>query len=181
MAGLRTSIVVGIVILGVAALVFAWWQWPGGTSISAETGEIQTAAAPPQLTCIFYKFTIQRPTLEFAFDIEGTLDDPRFAQRYVATSNGSERQVDVKNEPYPVWQFDPATEPKRLKAEISVLDTSLAGQHTEPVTIELYSYNPRTISPEWFEAGIKSVHYQNLPGKCRQAIPLDAPVDARAE
>jgi hypothetical protein len=169
------------VILGFFALLLAWWQWPGNPSLPPDAGKIQAVNAAPQLTCIFYKFTIQRPTLEFGFNVEGKLDEPRFEQHYVATSNGEERIVDVKDTPYPVWQFDPSSEPKRLQSEIRVLDTSLAGHHTEPVTIELYSYNPKTISPEWFEAGIKSVHYQNLPGQCRQAIPLNAPVDARAD
>ncbi|XSG83129.1 MAG: hypothetical protein ACPW61_04945 [Methyloligella sp. ZOD6] len=168
MPDLKNGIVAGILILGIAALLFVWW-WPGDDSLSSaipETGDLATAD-PPQLNCIFYKFTAQRPHLEFVFNVEDETGKPRFEQLYVSLFNGRERMVDVKKPPYPVWQFDPAAEPKRIYTEIDVNDDSLAGKHTEPIAIELYKYNPAASGPGWKEASLKSVHYQNLPGQCR--------------
>ncbi|MFD0985603.1 hypothetical protein [Methyloligella solikamskensis] len=172
MAGLRNSIIAGIVILGAAALLFVWWGRGDDSLFSSipEASENLAAAGPPQLNCVFYKFVASRPHLEFVFNVEDEVGRPRFEQLYVSLFNGRERTVDVKEPPYPVWQFDPSTEPKRLYADIEVNDTSLSGKHSEPIVIELYKYNPGASGPGWKEASLKSVHYQNLPGQCRQSV-----------
>ncbi|ODA67844.1 hypothetical protein A7A08_01011 [Methyloligella halotolerans] len=179
MANLRGGIVAGIAILGVAALLFAWWWSDGGESLSSALpdGGGKVAAGPPQLNCVFYKFVASRPHLEFVFNVEGDAAAPRFEQLYTSLFNGTERTVDVKEPPYPVWKFDAETEPKRIYTEIDVPDHSLQGKHSEPVAIQLYQYDPASTGPGWMEASLKSVHFQNLPGQCRQSIGDGPPAE----
>ncbi|MEG6508250.1 hypothetical protein V6C03_04630 [Methyloligella sp. 2.7D] len=177
MANRRNGLIAAILAIGAAGLLATWW-WSSGDSSSspdrtdANESLAQANAGPPQLDCIFYRFTIERPQLEFLFNLEGELSDPRFAQLFIARSNGSQRVVEMKEAPYPEWQFDSAPEPKLLHSKIKVFDTSAQGHHFEPITIALYKYEPTARGSDWMEASLKSIHYQNLPGQCRQLAAI---------
>lgn len=191
MANRRMTIVALAVSLGVLAvaapLASMWWRSEDGPSPAPRSsdggkapGQGQAGRRPAdqvQLDCIFYRFTIERPTFEFLFTVEGEPGKPRFKQLLVATINGSQRSVDMKEAPYPEWRLDPAPEPKELTTTIDVYDNSAKGQHSESVTIQLYKYDPAARSGGWIEAGMKSIHYQNLPGQCRQAAVETPPAE----
>lgn len=119
----------------------------------------------PQLYCIFYRYTKQQPRLELLFNVDRE-DQLRFRQLYLIELDGSHRTVDAKEPPFPEWSFDDSADPARLSSEITVFDNSAAGSHKQPITIEIYDYQAETASRQEYEAGLKSVHYQPLPGQC---------------
>lgn len=119
----------------------------------------------PQLYCVFFRYTKQQPRLEFLFNVDRE-DRLRFRQLYLIELDGPRRTVDAKEPPFPEWSFDATGNPARLNSEITVFDNSAAGSHTQPIAIELYDYQPETAARLDFEAGLKSAHYQPLPGQC---------------
>ncbi|MCC7251120.1 hypothetical protein [Hyphomicrobium sp.] len=122
------------------------------------------AETKPQLYCIFFGYGRQ-PRLEFLFNVDRD-DRLRFRQLYLIEINGSQRSVDAKQPPFPEWTFDTTDNPSRLRSEIKVFDNTAAGFHMETITIEIYGYQPETAARQEFEAGLKNIHYQNLPGQC---------------
>lgn len=130
---------------------------------------VEAAKAAPSLYCQFYVFVEQRPRLAFLFDVGQRDGRPVFSQRYIAEDNGERTDYDGKTEPRPEWSYDAAVDPRTISSKIMVPDTSQAGQHQQDILIQLYGYEPMRDSKSFFEASLKNVHYQNLPGKCRQS------------
>jgi hypothetical protein len=160
-AGLAAAL--GVVLLTRPALAPA----PPAASASLASAA-EPAAAPLGLYCQFYVFTEQRPRLALYFEVAERDGRPEFRQRYIAEDNGARTDYDGESAPPPDWRLDPTAEPRTLSSRIAVPDTSQAGQHEEDIVIELYGYVPDRRSTEFFEASLKNVHFQNLPGKCRQ-------------
>lgn len=162
-----------------AILAGTYWAWgalyPGAEDVrvAAESGGgVNGEDAPkgePQLYCFFYQFTIHQPRLEFLFNVDEEQGRLHFRQLYFVELNGSEKTMDVKEPPYPEWNFNSSDNPIRLESEIRVVDNTQAGFHTEPITIEIYNYQPDVMNRrKKLEAGLKSVEYQHLPGECYQ-------------
>lgn len=182
----RNWIIFGAVLACVLAILAgAYWAWgalypgAGNVRVAAENGDVNAGDAPkgePQLYCLFYKFTIQQPNLEFLFNVDEEQGQLHFRQLYFVELNGSERSMDIKEPPYPEWNFNSADNPIRLESEIRVVDNTQAGFHTEPITIEIYNYQPDiTNRRKKLEAGLKSVKHQHLPGECYQYARAQQP------
>jgi hypothetical protein len=149
---------------GAAAIVAgSHWMMRG-----ADSGEAARAPAARslQLYCQFYVFTEQRPRVGFLFAVEGDGARPAFRQLYVAEDNGE--RTDFDGDDRPEWRLERDARPPRIVSRITVPDASQAARHEEDIAIEMYGYEPGRDSTQWFEASLKNVHYQNLPGKCRQ-------------
>lgn len=167
--GSRRTLPIGVAVAGVLALLVAgYWAIYANRPQPKE----RLAEAPkesPQLHCVLIWLTGE-PRLSFLFDISRVGSELRFDQLHLVEIRGSDRTT--KEPPFPAWRFDTGAEPARLESEISVFDNSAAGSHIEKITIELYGYRPEKSDREWIEAGIKSIHYQNLSGQCQQSRPV---------
>lgn len=123
-----------------------------------------------QLYCQFYVFVESRPRLALLFDVERRDGAPVFRQVYLAEDNGERTDYDGKEAPRPEWRYDAAGDPKVIASTIKVPDSSQSGFHDQDIAIELHGYSERRDAKAFFEASLKSFHFQNLPGKCRQAV-----------
>ena len=145
----------------------AWLLRPAEEAPPPEPRQAQDSGGT-RLYCQFYVFTEQRPRVAFYFEVDREGAAPAYRQIYVAEDNGERADFDGVSEPRPEWAFS-ASEPARISSRITVPDASQAAQHQEDIAIELHRYEPKAEGPVWFEASLKNVHYQNLPGKCRQS------------
>ncbi|WP_020184477.1 hypothetical protein [Methylopila sp. 73B] len=128
------------------------------------------AAAPaaPTLYCQFYVFVESQPFVAFLFELDRG-EPAAFAQIYVAKANGERSDYDGQGAPRPRWTLDRTAEPARLASKVTVPAANQTGTAVEDIAIELYGFDPAAPGQRWFEASLKSVYYQNLPGKCRLA------------
>lgn len=134
----------------------------GGASAEAEP-----AATTVSLYCQFYVFVESRPFVAFLFD-KADDERPVYDQVYVAKADGDRTDYNAATGGQPEWRFDAKAEPPRLSARIAVPNTSQAGIGEEDIAIEVYGFDGTRTGNVWYEASLKSVYYQNLPGKCRQ-------------
>ncbi len=160
--GLLALFAVILVVAGGALLL-----WPAEEASPPEPRQAQDSGGT-RLYCQFYVFVEQRPRVAFYFEVDREGPAPRFRQIYVAEDNGERADFDGVSEPRPEWTFS-ASDPARISSRIVVPDASQAAQHEEDIAIELHRYEPSADGPVWFEASLKNVHFQNLPGKCRQS------------
>ena len=109
----------------------------------------------PTLYCEFYNFVGRSPKVGFAFAISDQNERPVFAQVSQFEMDGSRADFG-EGVPRPIWAFDDAQVPATL--------TSPDGA----IVINLYAYDRTKSGGAWFEAGLRSVQYLNLDGKCRQ-------------
>ncbi|GLK55891.1 hypothetical protein JOD31_000809 [Methylopila capsulata] len=130
----------------------------------------RTAAAPsaPTLYCQFYVFVESQPFVAFLFELDRG-EPPVFAQIYVAKANGERSDYDGESARRPRWTLDRGSEPARIASKVTVPAANQTGTAVEDIAIELYGFDPAAPGQRWFEASLKSVYYQNLPGKCRLA------------
>lgn len=159
------AIVVAAALGAVAYVAFR----PEAQPVEAPNPTREAKADSLKLYCQFYVFTEQRPRLALYFDVGSRDGKPVFSQLYLAEDNGQRTDYDGASEPRPEWAYDPLPEPKTIASKVMIPDTSQAGQHEEDIVIELYGYEPGRDAKAFFEASLKNVHYQNLPGKCRQS------------
>ena len=165
----RRTLTIGVAVAGILALLVAgYWALYARPPQSKER-LAEAPKEPPQLHCVLIRYTGE-PRLSFLFDISQVGNELHFDQLYLVEISGSDKTT--KQPPFPEWRLDASAEPARLESEISVFDNSAAGSHTEKITIELYDYHPEKSNREWIEAGLKSIHYQNLSGQCQQSRPV---------
>ncbi|MET0312830.1 MAG: hypothetical protein ABW275_00395 [Hansschlegelia sp.] len=153
--------------LVVAVSVAAWLAWMRGPVADPPGQGSPPAAGPLRLYCQFYVFTEQRPRVGFLFAVEHDGPQPSFRQLSMAEDNG--QRADYEGVARPEWRLDTAAQPPRIQSTITVADASQTAQHQEDIAIELYRYDAARDSLVWFEASLKNVSFQNLPGKCRQS------------
>lgn len=160
-------------ILGLCALV-------GGLAAYLSDRPEPTAAAPQQpadqkkvaLYCQFYVFVESRPFV--AFMLEQSPDDPsRYRQTYVAKADGDRTDYNALADRWPDWRLVGQSDPPRIEARVMVPDAGQAGIAEQDIAIELREFDAARADGVWREASLKSVYYQNLPGKCRQAPMRD--------
>lgn len=145
---------------------------------------VPPAAFAPQsskvfmLHCQFYVFVENRPFVAFAMEREPG-EPARYRQDYVAKADGDRTDYNALLDRRPEWRLDTRHDPQRLEATVVVPNSSQAGVGDEEIAIELREFDDARADGVWREASLKSVYYQNLPGKCRQATAPAA--DQRAD
>jgi hypothetical protein len=130
------------------------------------------------LYCQFYVFVESRPYVAFLLN-QAQDDAGRYLQAYVAKADGDRTDYNALVERTPEWRLDRSGEPPRIEAKVTVPDQSQAGVGEQDIAIELRDFDAAQADGVWREASLKSVYYQNLPGKCRQAAMRSA--DQRPE
>lgn len=170
MASGRT-LTLGVACAGALAALLAagYWALHAGPPPPSTERLGEAPKGPPQLYCMLIRLTGE-PRLELLFNISRVGGQPHYEQVHLAEFIGQDKTL--KQPPFPEWRFDASAEPARLESEISVFDNSAAGSHIEKITVELYAYRPERGNREWIESGLKSIHYQNLSGKCQQTGPV---------
>lgn len=174
-AGLRALTLV--LVAGVAATAAALPALLRDDPPAAPPPRVESAPKRLALYCQFYVFVESRPFV--AFMMEKSSEDPAlYKQVYVAKADGDRTDYNELVGRRPEWRLDLQANPPRLSSRVSVPDTSQAGLGEQDIAIELRDFDARTASESWREASLKSVYYQNLPGKCRQTAsqePVSAP------
>lgn len=165
---------VSIIFLLLVFYVRPWADRDDAAPEAAPTAVSRPAAAPPplgpkttSLYCQFYVFVESRPFVAFLFE-RAPDERPVYAQVYVVKADGDRTDYSAETGARPEWRFDRAADPPRLTSRIMVPDASQAGVGEEDVAIEVYGFDGTGVGNVWYEASLKSVFYQNLPGKCRQ-------------
>ena len=130
------------------------------------------------LYCQFYVFVESRPFVAFVME-QSPEDTDRYKQAYVAKADGDRTDYNALLDRRPEWRLDRSTDPQRLEARVAVPDSGQTGVAEQEIAIELREFDAARADGVWREASLKSVYYQNLPGKCRQAAARAA--DQRAE
>ena len=146
--------------LPAAAAGAAWFAWAppsGDGGAAAPTVRSQPAAQPPTLYCEFYNFVGRTPKVGFTFTMRPDATAPVFAQVNQIEADGSRTAFGAEAPP-PVWGFDGSDSPAVLTAPDGA------------IRINLYAYDAARRGTTWFEAGLRSVQYLNLDGKCRQSF-----------
>jgi hypothetical protein len=119
------------------------------------------------LYCQFYVFVESRPFVAFQFELA---DEPStYRQLYVAKADGDTTDYNAELGRQPEWRLDAKGDPPRLEGRVTVPAATQTGVGEEDIAIELRGFDPSREGRAWSEASLKSVYYQNLPGKCRQA------------
>ncbi len=124
-------------------------------SNAATDGILARTAAVPTLYCEFTNFADRTPLVGFYFTIEGDGQKPVYAQVFQREQDGT--QEDFGTGPRPAWSFDDTQSPAVIHAP------------DDAMQINLYDYDPKKPGSNWFEAGLRSVRYRNLGGKCRHS------------
>lgn len=109
-------------------------------------------AAAPTLYCEFTNFADRTPLVGFYFRVEAP---PAYALVFRREQDGA--QEDFGAEAAPRWRLDGAADPAVLSAP------------DDGTQINLYAYDPARPGQTWFEAGLRSIRYRNLGGRCRHS------------
>ncbi len=108
------------------------------------------------LYCEFNNFADLTPLVGFLFRVERAHPVPTFALILQREQDGSQANFGGVGEPSPLWTFDRTDTQPAIRAP------------EEDLRINLYGYDPGRIEHAWFEAGLRSIRYKNLGGRCRQ-------------
>lgn len=114
------------------------------------------SARQPMLYCEFYNFAALTPKVGFFFAVAGKAAAPAFEQVFQREIDGSQTDFLGDGDPRPAWAFDGSEDPATLRSPDGAIQ------------INLYGYGPAG-GTTWFEAGLRSVQYLNLGGKCRRS------------
>ncbi|MDP4025504.1 hypothetical protein Q8W71_22990 [Methylobacterium sp. NEAU 140] len=125
-------------------------------------------AATPTLYCEFNNFAALTPLVGYFFALDpaaGTANgQPAYAQIFRREQDGSEVIYGGPETPRPLWTYDGASNPAVLHDP--------GGE-----TINLYDDDAAARGTRWFEAGLRSIRYRNLGGRCRRSGPPVSPRD----
>ncbi len=147
-----------------AVLALACIVWLVRPVPEPERGSVPTRTAPsaaaqggapksgaPTLYCEFTNFADRTPLVGFYFRVEPA----GYALVFRREQDGA--QEDFVPESAPRWSLDRAADPAVL------------GAPDDETRINLYAYDPGRPGQVWFEAGLRSVRYRNLGGRCRHS------------
>ncbi|GLS45016.1 hypothetical protein [Methylobacterium brachythecii] len=125
----------------------------------AETAKSEAAAkaAVPTLYCEFTNFADRTPLVGFYFTIDGDAAKPDYSQIFQREQDGTTDDFGGPAAPRPQWSFNGGESPAILHSP------------DDSMQINLYEYDPKKPGSNWFEAGLRSVRYRNLGGKCRHS------------
>ncbi|MDQ0448646.1 hypothetical protein [Methylobacterium aerolatum] len=144
---------------GIALWTRPWRSDPAPASPPAASGPRDPARSQgPDTTlyCEFNNFADVTPLVGFLFRIAGTGPSRSFALIVQREKDGSQRDFGGAGQPAPLWTLDTADTPPAIRAP------------EDDLRINLYGYDPETSGHAWFEAGLRSIRYRNLGGRCRQ-------------
>jgi hypothetical protein len=108
------------------------------------------------LYCEFNNFADQTPLVGFYFRVEDVQPAPVVSLLFQRERDGSQAEFGGQNMPSPHWAFDDSGSPATIRAPEGDMH------------INLYGYDPRKPGTVWFEAGLRSIRYKNLGGRCRR-------------
>ena len=111
----------------------------------------------PTLYCEFTNFADRTPLVGFYFLIETTTTPPVYALIFQREKDGSQADFGEGNTPRPAWRLDGSDSPAVLRSP------------DEAIAINLYDDDTGHHGAAWFEAGLRSIQYKNLGGKCRRS------------
>ncbi|MGU3539858.1 hypothetical protein [Methylobacterium sp. A54F] len=151
--------IASIVIL--AALIVAFMVRSDRSGTETVTTQARPTITAPRtststLYCEFNNFADQTPLVGFYFRIEGVQSAPVVSLLFQREQDGSQIDFGGANVPSPHWAFDGSSSPATIRAPEGDMQ------------INLYGYDPRKPGTVWFEAGLRSIRYKNLGGRCRQ-------------
>ena len=150
----RTLVLAALAATGSVAVALALLGGGGVPPATPVADAPRPSPRSPTLYCEFYNVVGRSPKVGFTFAISDHDERPVFAQVSQFEMDGS--RAEFGSDSRPTWAFDDAQVPATL--------TSPDGA----IVINLYAYDRTKSGGAWFEAGLRSVQYLNLDGKCRQ-------------
>ncbi len=152
------AVVVAALVLGGGVLASMFRQGARETAGSAVPVGPGAPAAPrqPTLYCEFYNFVGRKPKVGFYFTIAHEGVSPAYEQVFQREGDGAQTDFGTDGASRPEWAFDGSDSPATLRSP------------DQAIQINLYGYKP-VAGTTWFEAGLRSVQYLNLDGKCRRS------------
>jgi hypothetical protein len=118
--------------------------------------EVAAKPAPPMLYCEFYNFVGRAPKVGFTFAVAHKGEAPAFTQINQIEADGTRTTFGGDGTPPPRWTFETGSPPILVSPD-------------DAIRIVLYGYEGAKSSSAWFEAGLRSIQYLNLDGKCRRS------------
>lgn len=146
--------------LAVVGLAVALLLRPGAEQSPNADAPASRRAAPvaaeATLYCEFYNFVGRTPKVGFHFALPpaGRVDYAQIFQREI---DGTQTDFGADRQPRPAWAFDGSDSPATLRSPDGAIQ------------INLYGYDAAKAGPAWIEAGLRSIQYLNLDGKCRRS------------
>ncbi|WP_072373185.1 hypothetical protein [Hyphomicrobium sp. NDB2Meth4] len=160
-------ILVGIAVVGLAGLGAMHIVSPAATPPLIE--EVHEAEMPeehtlaPSLDCAFHDMMRTHAVVSYYFDVTVSENEaPRFYERAIVAENGT--RTNFAGDDRPAWSYS-------LDDDGKPMITSPDGGER----IVLYGLKLGTAGIWPVEAGIRSNHYRNLGGECRQTNLAAAP------
>ena len=144
-------------VFGVAALMAAGVSALLLRGSDPEPAPVAAATKPalPTLYCEFYNFVGRAPKVGFTFATSRAGEAPAFAQVNQIEADGTRTAFGRDGAPPRDWTFE-AGDPPNLSSP------------DDAIRIVLYGYEGTKSPGTWFEAGLRSIQYLNLDGKCRR-------------
>ncbi len=142
------------------------WIWALPSDVSRPLDRPADARSEPAassdrhatLYCEFTNFADRTPLVGFYFLNEGTAELPKYALIFQREKDGQQTDFSGETTPRPEWKFDGSESPAVMHSP------------DDAIAINLYNYDSSKIGTTWFEAGLRSIYYRNLGGKCRNGI-----------
>lgn len=148
---------------------WAWFGWVQRDNAVTLPPDHEVSATPsasadphvrrrkPTLYCEFTNFADRNPLVGFYFEIDESQALPTYALVFQREQDGTQTDFDGVGTPRPNWVFDASQSPAILSAP------------DDETTINVYDDDPAKPGANWFEAGLRSIRYRNLGGKCRRS------------
>lgn len=154
--GIAGIALAGLIVLAGALLLRGGGQ-PSEDGPAPRPASAQPRSGPPTLYCEFTNFADRTPLVGFYFSIEEERPSVVYAQIFQRERDGEQSDFGGPDAPRPEWTFDGSANPALLQAP---------GDDTQ---INLYDYDTKKPGVNWYEAGLRSIRYRNLGGKCRRS------------
>jgi hypothetical protein len=151
-----TTAVAAAMLATVLARALLLWssEPPISSAPPLEVGEAPKAEEP-KLFCVFTNFANRTPLVGFHFRIDCAHTAPVYALIFRRESDGSQVDFGSQGVPSPEWTSDGTEDPAVIQAP------------EDGMQINLYGYEPGRRGTHWFAAGLRSICYKNLGGRCR--------------
>lgn len=151
--------IASIAILAAPMVAFLVRSDRSGTETAAAQAKRTVAASRTStstLYCEFNNFADQTPLVGFYFRVEGVQSVPVVSLLFQRERDGTQVDFGGLDVPSPQWVFDGSGSPATIRAPDGDMQ------------INLYGSDPLKPGPVWFEAGLRSIRYKNLGGRCRR-------------
>jgi len=157
---LAVSVITGLS----AALVAAWLiRKPDPEPVSVVAA---LKPAKPTLYCEFYNFVGRSPKVGFTFALSGAAAAPRVTQLNQIESDGTRTAFESEGIAAPLWTFEAGAPPTLVSPGEAIRILLYGYEGTESAKAQ---FGEARSASAWFEAGLRSIQYLNLDGKCRRS------------